>query len=92
MHKHTRSLARAHAPKRVCGHARAHTFTHARACCVLQIAPKEDELASLQAFQGDRRLLSPPEQFLVMMAEIPRLADKLNLLRNLQHFQVGFRV
>lgn len=53
-----------------------------------QIAPKEDELPSLLAFQGDRRLLSPPEKFLVMMAEIPRLNDKLNLLRNLQHFEV----
>ena len=53
----------------------------------MQIAPKEDELASLQAFQGDRRLVSPPEQFLLMMAEIPRIVDKLNVLRSLQQFE-----
>lgn len=57
-----------------------------------QIAPKEDELASLQAFQGDRSLLTPPEQFLVMMSEIPRLANKLNLLRNLHQFEVSMRL
>ena len=54
----------------------------------VQIAPKEDELASLLAYQGDRRALSQPEQFLVMMSEIPRLVDKLNVLRSLLQFEV----
>ena len=54
----------------------------------MQIAPREEELAPLQAFQGDRQALSKPEQLLVMMADIPRLAAKLNLLRNLQQFEV----
>lgn len=57
-------------------------------CAALQICPKEDELNVLQAYTGDRRALSTPEQFLVQMADIPRLSDKLNVLRSLLQFEV----
>ena len=34
-------------------------------------------------------MLSPPEQFLIMMSDIPRLSEKLSLLRDVQQFEVG---
>ena len=53
-----------------------------------QIAPKEDELKSLQAYSGPLAALSPPERFLVMLARIPRVADKMNLLLLRKTFKV----
>ncbi len=57
----------------------------------MQIAPKEDEVKELQAYEGPRSELAPPEQFLLAMSTVPRLTDKLNILILLQQFEVGIR-
>ena len=54
----------------------------------MQIAPKEDELKSLQTYTGPLAALSPPERFLVMLARIPRVSDKMNLLLLRKTFRV----
>ena len=47
-----------------------------RLCDVcLQIAPKEDELRAFKAYSGTFQDLSLPEQFLYVMASVPRLND-----------------
>ena len=46
----------------------------------MQIAPKEDELKGLLAYAGPLSALSAPERFLCVMARVPRLLDKINLL------------
>jgi len=53
-----------------------------------QIAPKEDELRAFQAYQGTYDDLSPPEQFLYVMASVPRLSDKINVLILMHQFEV----
>lgn len=55
----------------------------------MQIAPKEDEVKALQAYEGPKSELSPPEQFLLSMSSVPRLVDKINLLILLQQFEVS---
>ena len=55
----------------------------------MQIAPKEDELRAFQAFQGTYDDLSPPEQFLYVMASVPRLNDKINVLILMHQFEVS---
>lgn len=54
----------------------------------VQIAPKEDELRAFQAYQGTYDDLSPPEQFLYVMASVPRLSDKINVLILMHQFEV----
>lgn len=54
----------------------------------VQIAPKEDEVKELQAYAGPSSELAPPEQFLLAMATVPRLTDKLNILILMQQFEV----
>ncbi len=56
--------------------------------CNVQIAPKEDELRAFQAYQGTYDDLSPPEQFLYVMASVPRLSDKINVLILMHQFEV----
>ena len=56
--------------------------------CDAQIAPKEDELRAFQAYQGTYDDLSPPEQFLYVMASVPRLSDKINVLILMHQFEV----
>ena len=55
----------------------------------MQIAPKEDELKAFQAFRGTYDDLSPPEQFLYVMASVPRLNDKINVLILMHQFEVS---
>ena len=55
-----------------------------------QIAPKEEEAKELQAYQGAKKELAPPEQFLLAMSTVPRLTDKLNILVLMQQFEARF--
>ena len=55
----------------------------------MQIAPKEDELKSLQGYSGTLGALSPPERFLVMLARIPRVVEKIKLLLLRRTFKVN---
>ena len=61
----------------------------ADASIFVQIAPKEDELRAFQAYQGTYEDLSPPEQFLYVMATVPRLNDKINVLILMHQFEVS---
>ena len=56
--------------------------------CVVQIAPKDDELKACQQFAGKLEELSAPEQFLMIMSTVPRLHDKINVLILMAQFQV----
>ncbi|GAB4823685.1 hypothetical protein N2152v2_010731 [Parachlorella kessleri] len=47
---------------------------------LMQIAPTEDEQRALQRYRGPRSELSPPEQFLLVMCEVPRLDKKISAL------------
>lgn len=53
------------------------------------MAPKDDEIKALQAYEGNRSHLSVPEQFLLSMASVPRLVSKINILILVQQFEVG---
>ena len=55
---------------------------------VAQMAPKDDEVKALQAFEGNSTELSPPEQFLLSMASVPRLVSKINILILIHQFEV----
>lgn len=57
----------------------------------VQMAPKEEEVKALQAYDGPASELSPPEQFLLIMASVPRLIDKINILILIQQFEVTVR-
>ena len=46
-------------------------------------------MKELQAYEGPRSELAPPEQFLLAMSTVPRLTDKLNILILMQQFEVG---
>ena len=56
---------------------------------LLQIAPKEDELRAFQGYSGTFEELSPPEQFLYIMASVPRLTNKINILILIHQFEVS---
>lgn len=64
----------------------------ADASILVQIAPKEDELRAFQAYQGTYEDLSPPEQFLYVMATVPRLNDKINVLILMHQFEVSYKM
>lgn len=56
-------------------------------CCLpaclaacLQISPTEDEQRALQRYRGPREELSQPEQFLMLMCDVPRLDRKVRQL------------
>ena len=59
---------------------------------LLQIAPKEDELRAFQSYSGTFEELSPPEQFLYIMASVPRLTNKINILILIHQFEVRHTV
>ena len=46
-----------------------------------QIAPTMDEAKALKMYRGPARELSPPEQFLLVMAGVPRLVNKVGWWR-----------
>ena len=59
-------------------HARAHTPpTHKT---LHQIAPNPDEVKALRMYRGPAEDLSPPERFLLAMADVPRLVPKISAL------------
>ena len=64
------------------------TRTHLLSLLCLQIAPKEDELRAFQGYMGTFEELSPPEQFLYIMASVPRLNNKINILILIHQFEV----
>lgn len=43
----------------------------------MQIAPTAEEAKALRMFRGPASELSPPEQFLLVMAAVPRLISKV---------------
>ena len=46
-------------------------------------------MKALREYEGPPSELSPPEQFLLVMASVPRLIDKINLLILIQQYDVG---
>ncbi|KAK9829521.1 hypothetical protein WJX72_006312 [[Myrmecia] bisecta] len=69
----------------------AHKLPLERLSLLLQIAPKEEELKIFHAYRGSSgrpEQLSPPEQFLLVMAGIPRLKEgKIHLSILMHHYQ-----
>lgn len=47
---------------------------------LMQIAPSPDEAKALRMYRGPFAELSPPEQFLLVMAGVPRLVNKVQAL------------
>lgn len=47
-------------------------------------------MKELQAYEGPKSELAPPEQFLLAMSTVPRLTDKLNILILMQQFEAHF--
>ena len=82
---HLAELLRVAVPHLACS---CHTPMQAR-LLLLQIAPKEDELRAFQGYSGTFEELSPPEQFLYIMASVPRLTNKINILILIHQFEVS---
>ena len=55
----------------------------------MQIAPKEEqELQALRKYKGPRGALKPPEQLLHMLAGVPRVVQKMEVLVVRQNYKV----
>lgn len=52
----------------------------------MQIAPSQDEQKALTMYRGPQDELSPPEKFLLVIGQVPRLNEKLNALIFQQQF------
>eukprot|EP00899_Mesostigma_viride_P007373 jgi/Mesvir1/16637/Mv10170-RA.1 len=59
-------------------------------CTLLQVIPTEEEEESIRRYlaQNDASSLTPPEQFLASMAQLPRLRSKIQVLIFLRQFDV----
>jgi len=53
---------------------------------LMQIAPTQDEQKALTMYRGPQDELSPPEKFLLVIGQVPRLNEKLNALIFQQQF------